>query len=222
MVNGRTITQLGALADPDEDCVKIRGRILPPQSDKIYLVFFKPSNCLTTLKDNKERPTVMNYFKKVQAKIFPVGRLDFNTQGILLLTNDGQLSKGLLDPKNRIPRSYRAKVRGVPEQKTLEKLKNGIRLDGEPTLPLDAEVWRESGKNCFLNLTLYEGKNRHIKRICEVIRHPVIKLKRTHFAFINLNGLSPGDYRHLTRKEVESLRRLVTRAQKNECSNNDR
>ncbi len=218
MVNGRTITQLGASADLAVDCVKVRGRVLPPQSDKMYLAFFKPTNCLTTLKDDGERPTVMDYFKKVKEKIYPVGRLDFNTQGILLLTNDGALSKDLLDPKNKVPRTYRAKVRGVPEPKTIAKMKSGLRLDGDPTLPLDAEIWRESGKNCFLTLTLYEGKNRHIKRICEVVRHPVIKLKRTHFAYINLHGLSPGEYRHLTRKEVENLRRLITKARKSDSS----
>ncbi len=218
MVNGRTITQLGASADPSVDCVKVRGRVIPPQSDKIYFAFFKPTNCLTTLKDDGERPTIMDYFKKVQAKVYPIGRLDFKTQGILLLTNDGKLAKDLLDPKNRVPRTYRAKVRGVPERKTIERLKTGLRLDGNSTLPLDAEVWRVSGKNCFLNLTLYEGKNRHIKRICEIVRHPVIKLKRTHFAYINLHGLSPGEYRRLTRKEVENLRRLVAKAPNSDCS----
>jgi pseudouridine synthase len=218
MVNGRTITQLGASADPEVDSIKVRGKVIPPQTDKMYLAFFKPTNCLTTLKDDGQRPTVMDYFKKIQTKIYPVGRLDFNTQGILLLTNDGQLSKDLLTPGNRIPRTYRAKVRGVPEQKTLNRLKSGLNLDSDPTMPLDADIWRISGRNCFLNLTLYEGKNRHIKRVCEIVRHPVIKLKRTHFAFINLNGLEPGDYRHLTRKEIENLQRLVAKARKNNSS----
>ena len=154
MVNGRTITKLGTLADPSVDCVKVRGKTLPVQSEKIYLAFFKPTHCLTTLRDNGARPTIMDYFKKIQTKVYPVGRLDFNTQGILLLTNDGKLAKDLLDPKNRVPRTYRAKVRGVPEYKTINRLKAGLRLNGDSTLPLKAEIYRVSGKNCFLNLTL--------------------------------------------------------------------
>ena len=154
----------------------------------------------------------MEYLKKIDTRVFPVGRLDYNTQGILLFTNDGALSRKLLDPKFKVPRTYRVKVRGVPNEKTLTHLRKGITFNNQPTNPIEARIDRLSGKNCFLTLKLFEGKNRHIKRICEKIGHPVIRLKRTYFAFMSLKGLNPGQYRHLNPNEIQSLRQCVDKA----------
>lgn len=212
-VNGQVETQLGAQADPDVDSIKVRGKLLLSCEEKKYLILYKPTSCLTTMQDNRDRPTVMDFLKKVPVRVFPVGRLDFNTQGLLLFTNDGALCKKLLAPKNRIVRTYLAKVRGVPNEKDLRRLKKGVPLDNRPTAPIDARVSRVSGKNGFLIMKMVEGKNRHIKRVCEQIRFPVIKLKRTHFAFLSLKGLRLGEFRYLTEKEIVSLQKLVSNAE---------
>ncbi|MEC7641435.1 MAG: pseudouridine synthase [Nitrospinota bacterium] len=209
-VNGKVESRLGALADPEKDAIKVRGKRLPPSKKKKYLILYKPTRCLTTMKDEADRPTVMDLLKKISGRVFPVGRLDFNTQGLLLFTNDGTLGKKLMEAKYGVTRTYQVKVRGVPTEKDLRRLRRGMRLDNRPTAPIEAKISRISGKNCFLNLKLIEGKNRHIKRICELIRFPVIKLKRTHFAFLNLSGMKAGEFRYLTAKEVQSLKKLIS------------
>ena len=172
----------------------------------------KPPGCVSTVDDERGRSTVMGYLKKIETRVFPVGRLDFNTQGVLLFTNDGELSRKLLNPNYKVPRVYQVKVRGMPDEKTLKSLRGGITLNNHPTEPLSVRIDRHSGKNCFLAMKLHEGKNRHVKRICEKVGHPVIRLKRTHFAFLGLQGLALGQYRYLTAKEVASLKQLVNKS----------
>ena len=159
--------------------------------------------------DERGRRTVMDLTRNLSSRVFPVGRLDYNTQGVLLLTSDGTLSKKLLDPKYKVPRTYLAKVSGIPDEKTLRRLSRGVRLDNQPTTTLEVEIDRLSGKNCFLKIKVFEGKNRHIKRICEIVGHPVIRLKRTHFGTLNLTRLPIGAYRFLSPREVNSLESLV-------------
>ena len=209
-INGTVVIQLGTLADPDCDKIQISGRVIPKPTEKVYILFNKPGGCLTTTSDDRSRPTVMDHIKKVKERVFPVGRLDFHTHGLLLLTNDGELSKLLLDPKKKVTRTYQVKVRGTLEEKSLERLKKGIILDKRKCLPIRAKIIRTSGKNTFLTMKLVEGKNRHIKRVCEAIRHPVIKLKRTHFGFLSLYGVPQGKYRLLTPKEIKDLHALVS------------
>jgi pseudouridine synthase len=208
-VNGAVVTQLGTLADPREDAIRVRGKPLPSRRENVYLILNKPTGCLTTVQDDRGRPTVMACLKKVPVRVFPVGRLDYNTQGILLFTNDGVLARELLDPKNRVPRTYLVKVRGVPDEKALSRLKKGVFLQNRPTAPIEVKVERVSGKNCFLTMVLTEGKNRHVKNVCETIGHPVIRLKRTHFAFLGLDDLELGEFRYLTDREVACLHKLV-------------
>ncbi|MCH8157472.1 MAG: rRNA pseudouridine synthase [Nitrospinae bacterium] len=209
-VNGSVATQPGTTVDPVSDEVRVRGKLIPRSQDKVYLLLNKPTGYLTTtVPDARGRKTVMDIVEKAPTRVFPVGRLDFNTQGALLLTSDGTLSKKLLDPKYQVPRTYLVKVRGIPDEKQLQRLRRGIRLDDRPTAPMEATVHRVSGKNCFLKLKLVEGKNRHIKRVCEAVRHPVVRLKRTHFAGLNLTGLPLGAYRFLSPREIRSLEFLV-------------
>ena len=208
-VNGAIVTQLGTLADPRADAIRVRGKPLPAFNEKIYLILNKPTGCLTTVQDDRGRPTVMDYLKKVPGRVFPVGRLDYNTQGILIFTNDGILAKELLIPKNRVPRTYLVKVRGVPDEKALARLRRGVYLEKRPTDPIDAQVERISGRNCILTMVLTEGKNRHIKNVCEIIGYPVIRLKRTHFASLGLGDLKLGEMRYLTDKEVATLYKIV-------------
>lgn len=205
-VNDGVVTKPGTLADPERDRIKVKGRLIPKPEKKTYLILNKPPSCLTTMvTDKRGRKTVMDFVKKVPLRVFPVGRLDYNTQGLLLFTNDGALAKKLLDPRQKVVRTYQVKVRGVPDEKALNRVRRGIRLEDHPAAPIETEVTRISGKNCFLTMKLVEGKYHHIKRVCEKIRHPMIKLKRTHFGKLNLGGLPLGSCRTLTRREIQSL-----------------
>lgn len=208
-VNGKIVMQLGTLADPDVDKIKVRSKLIPSVREKVYLILNKPARCLTTTKDERERSTVMEFVKKVPVRVFPVGRLDYHTQGLLLFTNDGETARRLLDPKFKVRRTYLVKVSGIPDESDLERLRKGIRLDHCPTAPIEVDVVRPSGSNCFLNMRLVEGKNRHIKRVCERIGHPVIKLNRTYFGFLSIKGLPLGKFRYLTPREIQSLKALV-------------
>jgi len=211
-VNGQVVTQLGSLADPAKDRLQVDGKPIPRGQEPAYVILNKPTSCLTTTNDDKRgRTTVMEFVRVVQARVFPVGRLDYNTQGLLLFTNDGILSKKLLDPRYGVERTYKVKVSGVPNEKTLKRLARGVHLEDSHFRPIEAKVQRISGKNCFLTLTLVEGKNRHIKRVCEHIGHPVIKLQRTHFGGLNLTGLPLGACRFLSPKEIKTLKKLVAK-----------
>ena len=210
-INNKLVTQLGSLADPREDQIKVSGKLIPKKQDEVYLVLNKPTGCLTTMAEDKRgRTTVMEYVKVTKVRVFPVGRLDYNTQGVLLFTNNGSLAKKLLLPKYKVERTYKVKVSGVPNEKTLKRLMRGVHIGKEKFRPIDAKIQKTSGKNCFLVMTLVEGKNRHIKKICEHIGHPVIKLQRTHFGGLNLIGLPLGACRFLSPKEVKLLKKLVT------------
>jgi 23S rRNA pseudouridine2605 synthase len=209
-VNGKVVTQLGSLADPSADSIKVSGKPIPKKQEEVFVVLNKPTSCLTTMEEDKRgRTTVMEYVKVTKIRIFPVGRLDYNTQGLLLFTNDGALAKKLLLPKYQVERTYKVKVSGMPNEKTLKRLIRGVHIDGEKFKPIEAKIQKTSGKNCFLIMTLVEGKNRHIKKVCEHVGHPVIKLQRTHFGGLNLTGLPLGACRFLNPKEVKALRKLV-------------
>ena len=209
-VNGNVVTKLGTTVDPLLDEVRARGKLISRSQERVFILLNKPTNFLTTMgEDERGRKTVMNLIKNIPTRVFPVGRLDYNTQGALLLSSDGALSKKLLDPKYKVSRNYLVKVRGVPDEKALRRLRRGIGLDNQSTLPLEVEVDRVSGKNSFIKIKMYEGKNRHVKRICETVGHGVIRLKRTHFGNLNLIGLPLGAYRFLTPREIKSLELLV-------------
>lgn len=211
-LNNQVVTKLGTLADPNKDQIKIDGKPIPRSQEPAYVILNKPTGCLTTTNDDKRgRTTVMEFVRVIQTRVFPVGRLDFNTQGLLLFSNDGLLSKKLLDPRYGVERTYKVKVAGVPNEKTLKRLARGVHLEDSHFRPMEAKVHRVSGKNCFLILTLTEGKNHHIKRVCEHIGHPVIKLQRTHFAGLNLTGLPLGACRFLKPKEIKMLKNLVAK-----------
>ena len=209
-INGNVVTKLGTTVDSSSDEIRVHGKLMPRLRERALIILNKPANFLTTMgEDERGRRTVMDLITNVPSRVFPVGRLDYNTQGALLLTSDGALSKKLLDPKYKVPRIYMVKVRGVPSEKTLRRLSRGMRLENQPTAPLEVKIYRVSGKNCFLKIKMFEGKNRHVKRICETVGHPVIRLKRTHFGTLNLTGLPLGAYRFLSPRETKSLESLV-------------
>ena len=159
-VNNKVVTQLGSLADPGVDRIKVSGKVIPKKQDGVYVVLNKPTGCLTTMAEDKrgrERQS-WNMCELQKSEFFQSGRLDYNTQGVLLFTNDGVLAKKLLLPRYKVERTYKVKISGIPNEKTLKRLARGIHIDDEKFQPIDTKIQRTSGKNCFLIMTLVEGK----------------------------------------------------------------
>ena len=208
-LNGAVVTQLGAKADPTEDHIKIDGKLILKKEKPVYLILNKPRGYVTTLNDDKDRPTVRILIKNVKERIFPVGRLDINTEGLLLLTNDGILAHGLSHPSKQIPKVYLARVRGIPDEKKIRRLSKGIKISGIPAPPLRVSIERTTGNNCWLRFVLIEGRKRQVRILCEAIGHPVSKLRRIKYAFLNLKELSLGEFRHLDSDEVAHLKKLI-------------
>lgn len=210
-VNGAVVSELGAKVDPDKDAVKVDGRRVLGERPA-YLLMHKPKGTLCTLDDPEGRPLVTDLVKGVKARLFPVGRLDFDTTGALLLTNDGELANLLMHPRHRFAKTYLAKVKGVPSEERLEKLRRGVNIEGVRTAPAEARLVAVKEKNSLVELVLREGRNRQVKRMFLEVGHPVLRLQRTAYAFLDLQGLEPGQWRHLTADEVKRLRAAAARA----------
>ncbi len=206
-VNGVTAT-LGQSVDPDADRVAVDGRELGTD-DKVYLVLNKPRNVVTTAKDTHGRRTVLDCVHSTSARVFPVGRLDFDVEGVLLLTNDGELSHRLIHPKFGIEKEYLAWVRGRMEAAAATRLAQGVELEDGPTAPAKVSVLETRSGNSLVRLIIHEGRKREVKRMCDAVGHPVQTLRRISFAGIEVNGLRPGEWRNLTEQEVAGLKALV-------------
>jgi 23S rRNA pseudouridine2605 synthase len=209
-VNGAIVTELGTKVQVGKDRVAVDGKLLKHQ-DHIYIMLNKPKGVITTVKDPGNRQTVIDYLKDVPVRIYPVGRLDYNTEGLLLLTNDGELTHALIHPSRNIYKTYIAKVKGIPTEEKLDLLRVGIKLVDGVTAPAKIHLMEvDQDKNsATLEITIHEGKNRQIRRMCEAIGYPVRQLKRTKFACLTLTGLRRGQYRYLTDSEVEELSNLA-------------
>ncbi len=206
-VNGKTIRTLGAKADSWRDKIEVDNR--PVLVEKpIYYLFHKPRGVVTTLEDPEKRPSIADYLGKIPERIYPVGRLDFNTSGALLITNDGAMTQALLHPKKKVPKKYLAKFTGELQIEKLELLRSGVTLDnGEKTGKSELFVRRQERGYTWVELTIFEGKNRQIHRMGEAIGHPVSRLSRIAFAGLTTEELKPGQYRKLKTREVERLKR---------------
>ena len=213
-VNGKIIDTLGSKADPLKDFIKIDGKKIDPFEAKVTLLLNKPRGYLSTVKDPKGRPTVMDLLKRVKYRVYPVGRLDFDAEGLLLLTNDGDLAYVLSHPKFSIPRTYLVKVIGVPEEKKLLRLKKGIRLEDGKASVVSFNVLRQGEKNSWIRVVMTEGRNHLVKRIFSAIGHSVLKLKRVEFGPLQLGDLPFGQFRFLTPEEVIKLKRASSEAHK--------
>lgn len=216
-VNGKIITEMGHLVDVDTDRIFVDNRTVRLVSDesqeKVYFLLNKPANVLTTVKDDRERTTVMDYVKGAsESRIFPVGRLDYDAEGALLLTNDGELANQLIHPKFHVAKRYIVKVKGTPKEPDIAKLRRGIYLEDGPTGPSHVEVLGKAKVNTWVEVVLTQGKNRQIKRMFWRIQNPVQKLIRTHFAGISVEGLNPGQYRLLTKREIQRLKSQIKQA----------
>ncbi|HXG22875.1 MAG TPA: pseudouridine synthase [Methylomirabilota bacterium] len=212
-VDGETVTRLGTTADPRNDRILVDGRPLCFPRSRVYILLHKPVGVVCTLRDPEGRPTIRDLLKHVRERVYPVGRLDYDSSGLLLLTNDGELTEHLLHPRYQIPRTYHAKVVGIPSPETLRRLRNGVRLDdGTVTSPAKVEVLRTSDRKTWLEITLREGRNREVRRMGEAVGHRVEKLIRVRFGSLELGALPSGAYRLLTEREVRALRRYTDRA----------
>ncbi|HYB20658.1 MAG TPA: pseudouridine synthase [Thermodesulfobacteriota bacterium] len=207
-VNGR-VAHVGDKADPSRDHIKVDGRRMIWSTSKIYLMVNKPKNFVTTLNDPEGRPTIMDVVKSHYPRLFPVGRLDYDAEGFLLLTNDGELAYRLSHPSFEVPRTYRVKVKGKPTREEVRRLSRGVSLTDGPTAPCRIVPLKESEGNSWLEMTLHEGRNHQVKRMWEKIGYRVLKLARVRFGGLSLGRLKPGEYRPLRAAEVEKLKKAI-------------
>jgi pseudouridine synthase len=208
-VNGKIVTALGTQADPRVDRIAVDGKLIRSLAPKAYYLLNKPGGYVSTCEDDRRRPTVIDLIKPLKVRLFPVGRLDWDTEGVLLLTNDGELTQRLLHPRYRIRRTYLAKVEGIPTVPILQHL---VRVGGsdEPkgSRPR-VRLARAGERHAWLEICLWEGKNHQVRRMCEAVGHPVKRLRRVEFAGLAVEGLAPGRYRSLTADEILALQRLT-------------
>jgi 23S rRNA pseudouridine2605 synthase len=213
-VNGRVVTELGTKADPRKDRVEVDGKRLVAE-ERVYLVLHKPRGYVTTLKDPEGRPTIADLVKGISARVFPVGRLDFSTSGVLLLTNDGDFSDALLHPREDVPKTYVVKVSRPMQEKDLERWRRGVKLEDGVTKPAQVKLIRhdepeEGGRpdksKTWIEVTITEGRNQQIRRMGEATGFRVMRLARTSFAGITHEDLRPGQWRILTKDELYTLK----------------
>ncbi len=207
-VNGRVVTELGCSVDPQRDEIRVDGELINEKEDKVYLVLNKPKGYLSTVSDPYRRPTVLDLIPDIKERVYPVGRLDFDTEGLLLLTNDGELADLLTHPRYQIPKTYRVEVKGVIDKESLDKLSRGVELEDGRTAEAEVELLSSDPRRSVFLLTLREGRKREVKRMCKAVGHPVLALKRISIGDINLEGLKSGDYRILTREEIKKLKQI--------------
>ena len=205
-VNGKVVKELGTKVS-GSDTVEAEG-VKIEKEQKVYYLFYKPRGVLSAVSDDKGRKVVTDYFPGVEERIYPVGRLDYDTSGLLILTNDGEFANLMTHPKFEIDKTYIARVKGVPDRDKLKKLEKGIKLEDGMTAPARVKLQSADPKQdkSIIQIVIHEGRNRQVRRMFEAIGHPVQKLRREQFAFLNLHGLNAGDARELTAHEVKKLR----------------
>jgi len=210
-VNGKVVNTLGAKADPKTDHIKVNGKLIKPllrPQDKVYVVLNKPKGYLSSLSDPEGRPLVTDLIPSALGRVHPVGRLDFNTEGLILLTNDGEFTNYVTSPRNQIPKVYKVKVKGVPTEYAIQRLRRGIRLDDQKrAAPAEIERLEETKTNAWFAVTLHEGRNQQIRRMFDAIGHSVLKLSRVRIGPLDGLKLKSGQWRLLTPLEVKKFYR---------------
>lgn len=210
-VNGATVTELGSKADPETDHIRVNGKLLQSRGERrhVYLLLNKPKGYVTTVSDPEHRPTVMDLIRGIKGRVYPVGRLDYASEGLLVLTNDGELANRLMKAASHVAKTYLVKVAGTPTEQELTKLRGGVSIatdDGKRvrTAPASVRIVKEAA-NPWYEITLIEGRNRQIRRMFEAVGHHVEKIKRVRYGPLTLD-VPPGEFRSLTLKEVERLK----------------
>jgi 23S rRNA pseudouridine2605 synthase len=216
-VNGRTVTELGTKADPEQDHIRVNGKLLHGAQRHVYILLNKPKGYVTTVSDPEGRPTVMSLLRGVKARVYPVGRLDYASEGLLLLTNDGDLAQRLMKAASHVPKTYLIKVSGQPTQDAVAKLRSGVSIESDKgrrvkTSPAKIEIIREAA-NPWYEITLIEGRNRQIRRMFEQVGHHVEKIKRVRYGPLQLD-VPPGRHRVLTPQEVSRLKSAINSAKR--------
>ncbi len=217
-VNGTVVTELGTKADPDRDRITLDGRPVRLVEERLYILLNKPAGYVTTMKDPQGRPIVTSLIKGIKERVYPVGRLDYNTEGLLLLTNDGAWANTLAHPRHEVDKEYLVRVRGSVAPEQVRRLAEGVDLEEGRTAPAGVHVVRESGNNTWLSVTIHEGRYRQVRRMCEAVSLSVVRLKRVRYGSLELGTLRVGEYRLLTVEEVERLRREGRRGGKAQVS----
>ena len=209
-MNRKTVTQPGATADPHHDRITIDGKPLPTLPAYSYFLLHKPVGVVSTLADPQGRPTVRELLSaRVSQRLFPVGRLDYDSSGLLLMTNDGELTHRLTHPRYQVSKTYRVKVYGLPDRAALERLRQGVSLPEGQTAPAEVKLLKASERTSWLEITVSEGRKRQVRHMCEAVGHPVTKLIRVCLGPLSLGNLPAGAFRPLTPQELHALRRAA-------------
>ncbi|MCL6472068.1 MAG: rRNA pseudouridine synthase [Firmicutes bacterium] len=208
-VNGKVVTELGTKVDPAKDKVEVDDKAIHPKEERLYIMINKPSGFITSVTDKFGRPTVIDLLGGISDRVYPVGRLDIDTEGLLILTNDGELAFRLTHPRYKVRKTYVAEVIGHPTDENLDRLRKGIMLEDGMTAPAEVKILRQVKNATFVEITIHEGRKRQIKRMFQAIGHRVVFLKRISIDNVLLDNLPLGDFRHLTEKEIDNLYRAV-------------
>ncbi|MCT4585147.1 MAG: rRNA pseudouridine synthase [Peptostreptococcaceae bacterium] len=204
-VNDVLIKELAFKVDEKKDIVKVKGKIISIKEELVYYLLNKPIGYISSAKDERGRKTVIDLLKEVKERIYPIGRLDYDTSGLLLLTNDGDLTYKITHPKHNINKVYEAYVEGIPTKDEIYSFEKGLNIEDYKTSKAKIDIIDIKGKNSVVRITIHEGKNRQVRKMCDKINHPVIKLKRVSIGNIKLNNLKEGKYRPLTNQEIKYL-----------------
>lgn len=204
-VNDIKIQKMGVDIQPEVDNITVDGKRIRPEVKKHYIIFNKPSGIVTTVHDQFGRKTIMSYFQDIPERIFPIGRLDYDSEGLLILTNDGELTYRLTHPKNQVKKTYIVKVKGIPTLDQLKIIQNGVILDRIKTAPADVKIMNNNENTSILEIQIHEGRNRQVRRMFELIGYSVINLRRSQIGSLSLGNLQPGEWRYLSDKEVHYL-----------------
>ena len=204
-VDGKVVTEMGTKVDPDTQKIECNGIHLASREKKVYILLHKPVGYLSTVNDPQGRPIVTDLLKNIKERVYPVGRLDLDTEGALLLTNDGALAQKILHPSHEVNKTYVAKVKGHPDKKKLDLLSKGIVLEGRKTWPAHIEVIKTEAQSTTIRITIHEGRKRQVRKMFDAIGHSVLELKRTAYGQLKLGKLEPGKYRFLTPGDIKII-----------------
>ena len=211
-VNGKVITTLGVKVDPAVDRIEVDGRLIRPSFSKVYYILYKPTGVISSCRDPQGRVTVVDLLHGVNERVYPVGRLDYDSEGLVFLTNDGEIAQILGHPRYQVRKSYLVEVQGFPSEQAIARLCRGVKLSDGWTAPAQVKMLQRLKDTTILTFDIHEGRNRQIRRMCDAVGHPVVSLKRFRIGPLDLEGLEPGQFRRLRPREVKELLSFAAKA----------
>ena len=209
-VNDKIVTELSYQVDEENDIVKVDDKVIKEEEKLVYILLNKPEGYITTVKDQFDRPSVLDLVRDIKERVYPIGRLDYETSGLLLLTNDGDLTYKLTHPKHEVEKTYLARVKGKPNRNEIENFKNGLKIEDYTTAKAKLKIVKYDEKKdvSILEIKIHEGKNRQVRKMCKAINHPVLRLKRVAMGKIKIQDCEIGKYRYLTEEEIKYLKSI--------------